>query len=119
MTIKLCIMLTALFTAMASGVMAQSEQEKNSRTAVLETRVARDSSGCPTAIDLWLVSTSDTIQGFEVILQWDRPDHPQFVRGKAGAAKKPSKSDSLTSLLKPPDPATQITLDRRETLISG
>jgi hypothetical protein len=119
MTTKVCIMLTALITGIASGVMAQSQQDKIMRTAVLETRVIRDASGCPTALDLWLASTSDTIQGLEVILQWDRPNHPEFVRGKTGSGKQPSKADSLTALLKPTDPSTQIPIDRLETLISG
>lgn len=119
MRIKACIMMTAILAGMASQRPALAQTEKVARTAVLETRVVRDSSDCPTAIDLWLVSTTDTIQGFEVVLQWDRPEHPQFVRGVPGKQQKPSALDSLNALLKPTDPRTQIPVDRKGTLISG
>jgi hypothetical protein len=96
--------------------MGQAKPQEPLRTAVLETRLIQDSLGCPAAVDLWLVSTTDTIQGFEVVLQWDRPDDIQFLRGKKVVEKK--AADSLAALLMPTDPKTQIDADRTGTLVS-
>ncbi len=98
---------------------AQVKPQQVKRTAAIEARLLRDSVGCPTAIDLWLNSTTDTIQGFEVVLQWDRPNSIHFVRGVATAAKPVTATDSLTALLKPTDPRTQIPIDRGNSLTAA
>lgn len=105
--------------ALTSDASAQSKPQDPARTATIETRLVRDSNGCLNAIDLWLVSTTDTIQGFEVVLQWDRPNTVQFVRGRDKSVQPPSATDSLTALLKPSDPKTQIPAERIGSLISG
>lgn len=111
--------LTLAFISIGSTTWAQSARPDESRTAVLENRLVRDSSGCPIAIELWLVSTTDTIQGLEAILQWDRPDRVEFVRGSAKFKPAPSATDSLTAMLKPTDPSTQMPVDRQGSKISG
>jgi len=103
----------------AQDASAQAKPQQPMRTATIEARLLRDSVGCPTAIDLWLDSTTDTIQGFEVVLQWDRPNSIQFVRGGAKVAKPITPTDSLTALLKPTDPRTQIPIERGSSLTAG
>jgi hypothetical protein len=105
--------------ALASEVSAQAAPQEPTRTAAIETRLVRDSNGCLDAIDLWLASTTDTIQGFEVVLQWDRPNTVQFVRGLDKSGKQQPATDSLTAMLKPTDPKTQMPVERIGTLISG
>jgi hypothetical protein len=112
-----CIMCAALVIGVALNTLAQEQSTAATPTAALETRVVKDSSGCPTAIDLWLVSTTDTIQGFEAVLQWDRPEHPLFVRG-VSPNKKGTGTDTLMMQLKPTDPRTQIPIDRSGSLIA-
>lgn len=112
-------MFVSLLSFQSLEVLAQAKPQQPGRTAVLETRLVRDSVGCPVAVDLWLASTSDTIQGFEVVLQWDRPNQVQFVQGTAAAGKPKTALDSLTAQLKPTDPRTQIPIDRRNSPISG
>lgn len=116
---KLSILGLILVSALGPECMAQAKPQEPTRTAVIETRLVRDSNGCPSAVDLWLVSTTDTIQGFEVVLQWDRPNAVQFVRGQQSSTQPPSATDSLTAMLKPADPKTQIPADRSGTLLSG
>lgn len=119
MRTKVHMMFLTLLAAMAVTSPAQIVPDKVMRTAVLETRLIRDASGCPAGIDLWLASTTDTIQGFEVVLQWDRPVHPEFVRGVRDPGKKPTREDSVTALLKPSDPRAQIPIERQQGLIEG
>lgn len=119
MNTRLSILGLILVSAIGPECMAQAKPQEPTRTAVIETRLVRDSNGCPTAVDLWLTSTTDTIQGFEVVLQWDRPNTVQFVRGQNKAAQPASATDSLTALLKPSDPKTQIPAERIGALISG
>ena len=119
MDTRLSLLGLILMSAFGAECLAQAKPQEPARTAVIETRLVRDSNGCPGAVDLWLVSTSDTIQGFEVVLQWDRPNAVQFVRGKDGSTQPPSATDSLTAMLKPSDPKTQIPAERSGTLISG
>ncbi len=88
-------------------------------SAVLEARIVRDSAGCPSAVDIWLVSTTDTIQGFEAVLQWDRPDGLHFVQGLPGIEVKHAAKDSLTNMLKPTDPRTQIPTSKEGTILSA
>lgn len=113
------IMVVGLVSLESQVILAQGNSQEPVRTAVIEARLVRDSAGCPSAIDLWLASTTDTIQGFEVVLQWDRPNQIQFVRGGKGVTKGNSSTDSLTALLKPTDPKTQMPIDRRTSLLSG
>ena len=98
--------------------LAQEKPQDPARTATMETRLIRDSAGCPAAIDVWLTSTTDTIQGFEVVLQWDRPNHIQFLRGVAAKGETAPETDSLTALLKPTDPKTQLPISRVHSLVS-
>lgn len=109
----------ALVGVQSSNVCSQGKGQDPLRTAVIETRLVRDSAGCPTAIDMWLVSTTDTIQGFEVVLQWDRPGQVQFVRGTSLTPKPVTAADSMTALLKPSDPKTQMPIDLGNSLLSG
>ena len=44
----------------------------------LEARFVLDSNACLMAVDLWLHSIEDTVVGFEIVLQWDRPDFGHF-----------------------------------------
>ena len=117
---KALLTMFVVFAALDShDAFAQAKAQEAVRTAVIEARIVRDSSGCPTAIDLWLASTTDTIQGFEVVLQWDRPNRAQFVRGVPAGAKAMKPADSLTAMLKPSDPKTQMPIERGATLLSG
>lgn len=115
---KLTILGILVSLVLPSPASAQAKPQEPTRTAAIETRLVRDTNGCLNAIDLWLVSTTDTIQGFEVVLQWDRPNAVQFVRGQDKTAQTPSALDSLTALLKPSDPKTQIPAKRVGDLIS-
>jgi hypothetical protein len=119
MKTRLSILGLILISVAGTDCLAQAKPQDPTRTAVIETRLVRDSNGCPSAVDLWLGSTSDTIQGFEVVLQWDRPNTVQFVRGLNKATQPASGADSLTALLKPSDPKTQIPAERIGALISG
>ena len=119
MRIFVFIMLVATLTGTASHIGAQTPPQSAVRTAVLETRLVRDSAGCPSAVDLWLVSTTDTIQGLEAVLQWDRPDRIQFLRGAPSAPKKQTAADSLTAMLKPSDPNSQIPVGRQGSVIAA
>lgn len=116
---QLMAMSVVLISLHSADVLAQAKSQEAVRTAVIEARLVRDSSGCPASVDIWLASTTDTIQGFEVVLQWDRPNQIQFVRGTTAAKKPTSATDSLTALLKPSDPKTQIPIDRRASLLAG
>lgn len=116
---KLGILGILVSLALPSPASAQAKPQEPTRTAAIETRLVRDSNGCLSAVDLWLVSTTDTIQGFEVVLQWDRPNAVQFVRGQDKPAQPLSAADSLTAMLKPSDPRTQIPAKRVGDLISG
>lgn len=118
MSRKTLIMSLCLVSMPVASSMAQPKPQEQSRTAVLETRLVRDSAGCLTAVDLWLVSTTDTIQGFEVVLQWDRPDRIHFVRGTKSSPKPKTAADSLTAMLAPSDPSTQIPVDRAGSIVS-
>lgn len=112
------ILALTLVVSDSPQVLAQAKAQDAVRTAVIEARLVRDSAGCPAAVDLWLASTTDTIQGFEVVLQWDRPNQIQFVRGGA-ASKSKSATDSLTAMLKPSDPKTQMPIERPGSILSG
>lgn len=115
---RLGILGILVLLTLASEAFAQAKPQEPVRTAVIETRLVRDSNGCLNAIDLWLVSTTDTIQGFEVALQWDRPNTVQFVQGQDQPAQALSTKDSLTAMLKPADPKTQIPSERIGNLVS-
>jgi hypothetical protein len=54
----------------------------------LEARFILGPNHCPTALGVWVTSTPDTIQGLEIVLQWDRPDFAIFVRSKTPRAKR-------------------------------
>lgn len=110
------IVAAALALGTTAPVSAQAPAQGATRAANLEARVIKDSTGCPLAIELWLSSTTDTIQGLEVVLQWDRPDRVEFQHGVP--ASKAAPTDSLSALLKPADPSTQIPLERAKGLLS-
>lgn len=54
---------------------------------ILEARFILGSDHCPTALGVWVVSTPDTIQGLEVVLQWDRPDFASFALSRTPRTK--------------------------------
>ena len=62
-------------------------QESQRQGPILEARFILGSDSCPTALGVWVVSTPDTIQGLEIVLQWDRPDFALFKRLKTLRAK--------------------------------
>lgn len=110
------IVAAALALGTTAPVLAQAPAQGATRAANLEARVIKDSTGCPSAIELWLSSTTDTIQGLEVVLHWDRPGRVEFQHGVP--ASKAAPTDSLSALLKPADPSTQIPLERAKGLLS-
>jgi hypothetical protein len=72
----------------------------------LEARFLVGPDQCPKAVQVWLISTPDSIQGLEVFLTWDRPDFALFEtkkatipqigaqKPKAGAKDSPKAADS-------------------------
>jgi len=54
---------------------------------ILEARFILGPDHCPTALGVWVASTPDTIQGLEIVLQWDRPDFALFARSKTPRTK--------------------------------
>ncbi|HUU44586.1 MAG TPA: hypothetical protein VM118_02535 [Acidobacteriota bacterium] len=89
--------------AVAPVVQAQPTAAPDAKVTV-EARVAVDSSGCPTAVELWLLGTSDSIAGVEAAMAWDRPDVAYFIEAqptvpKADSTRSPE--DSLASLFMP------------------
>lgn len=92
--------LIVLFILTCAGVcvtthpsVAQRPSGNDSGSAILETRIAVDADSCPTAVEIWLVSTTDTIPAMELVLAWDRPD---FARFKTEAVTLP-RIDTLVS----------------------
>lgn len=67
----------------------------------LEMRLVLGSDQCPKAVQVWLTATSDTIQGFEIVVGWDRPDFAMFAMqspadsAAVGKRAMAGKSDSL------------------------
>jgi hypothetical protein len=48
----------------------------------LEIRTVADADSCPTAIEIWLTETQDTIVALEIYLNWDRPDFARFRKAQ-------------------------------------
>jgi len=82
-------------------------QDSVKQGPVLEARFVLGPDQCPQAVQVWLVSTPDTIQGLEVFLTWDRPDFALFVtkrapilqagaqKSKTGVKGSPKAADNL------------------------
>jgi len=83
---------------MAGAVSSSVAQAASPTDATLEARIVTDSRGCPTAVDVWLKRTTDSIQGIEVYLAWDRPGVGMFETSKVRVASPDSTGkDSLSA----------------------
>ena len=100
----------------ATTVLADSTAVPVLPTVALGLRLQYDSAGCPAAVELLLEKTADTIRGLEAVLQWDRPDAIEFLRGKSHVDSL-SIADSLSGLLVPKDKSTLLPLETREQLL--
>jgi hypothetical protein len=89
------------------------------RVASLEARIVTDSAGCPTAVDLWLASTSDTVKGLEALLQWDRPDLVRFAPAAPLNSRKSDSAADSTVLARTAKPANSAAIDTRGGLLAG
>jgi len=72
-----CLLMCAAIVPVNNHALAQVPEA--SASAILETRIATDADSCPTAVEVWLVSTRDTIQALELVISWDRPDVAHFI----------------------------------------
>ena len=82
----------------------------------LEPRIVTDSTGCPVAVEVWLTAASDTVNGVEVALLWNRPDFARFLP----ASTKPPAADTLADTVRrlvTPRASGQAALERRGTLM--
>lgn len=107
------ILVAAATSAWAAGKPSAPSQA----TASLELRIIKDSVGCPVAIDLWLESTSDSIQGIEAVIGWDHPRWLDF----AMAGSDPSGKDTTalgTLLGKAVNPRSRVAMDAHGMLLS-
>ncbi len=81
-SITLCLLSCAGILAATRPSFAQYATSGDSVTAILETRIVVDADSCPTAVEIWLVATTDTIQAMQLVLSWDRPDFARFTTEK-------------------------------------
>lgn len=87
-----------LFVWMAGAVSSSVAQAASPTDATLEARIVTDPRGCPMAVDVWLKRTTDSIQGIEVYLAWDRPGVGLFETSKVRMASPDSTGkDSLSA----------------------
>ncbi|MBI3871885.1 MAG: hypothetical protein HY304_02275 [candidate division Zixibacteria bacterium] len=106
-----------LVTAATSAWTAGRPSAPSKATASLELRIVKDSLGCPVAIDLWLASTSDSIQGIEAVVGWDHPQWLDFAL--AGSDPSGKDTTALGALLgKAVNPRSRVALDAPGGLLS-
>ena len=110
--------LLVLMPLLRPSVEAGTPGESAERTASLEVRIVKDSSGCPIAVDLWLASTSDTIKGLEAVVSWDRPDFTQFAPFPISVTK-PDTSALSVLLRKAANDRDRAMIDTSHSLLSG
>jgi hypothetical protein len=87
---------------------------------VIEARFVFGPDHCPIAVQIWLVSTPDTIQGLEVFLTWDRPDFALFETRKpkvTPASKQKPAMGTKDSLKSTGDLPLQPAIDRSGGLL--
>jgi hypothetical protein len=73
------ILLIGVFLYGSGGTSAQPALAVQSAgPTALEIRVVSDADSCPSAIEVWLTQTHDTIVALEFVLGWDRPDFARF-----------------------------------------
>ena len=86
----------------------------------IEARFVLGPDHCPIAIQIWLVSTPDTIQGLEVFLTWDRPDFALFETRKpkvSPTSERKRATGSKDSLKSAGDLPLQPVIDRSGGLL--
>ncbi len=88
---------------------------------VLESRLVSGPDQCPKAVQVWLVSTPDTIQGFEIFLTWDRPDFAKFALARPSDSEpggRKGESGAKDSKLVPGSLAQRPKISRADGLIA-
>lgn len=86
----------------------------------LEARFILGPDHCPTALGVWVTSVPDTIQGLEVVLQWDRPDFALFSRLKTPRTKRgidQAKRDSRGAVEGASNAVSRPALERNKGLL--
>jgi hypothetical protein len=71
-----------LLLVLSGGDSRGTSPDSVKKGPVIEARFVLGPDHCPKAVQIWLVSTPDTIQGLEVFLTWDRPDFALFETRK-------------------------------------
>ncbi|MBI5868553.1 MAG: hypothetical protein HZB43_09735 [candidate division Zixibacteria bacterium] len=88
---------------------------------ILESRLITGPDQCPKAVQVWLVSTPDTIQGFEIFVTWDRPDFAKFAVAKRTDSlpgDRKGKSGAKDSKLNPGSTPLRPQISRAEGLVA-
>lgn len=109
-------------SAAAPPTCAQESTLDVPASVVLETRIAMDADSCPTAVEVWLTSTTDTIQALQLALSWDRPDFARFrtVTLKNPAIDMLAAGDSAAAARSKPDSvSTAPAFSREDGLLSN
>jgi len=117
-SLSLTVALVLLVIPPLRSAWPQKAPDKGS-SASLEARIVTDSAGCPTAVDLWLVSTSDTVKGLEALLQWDRPDLVRFAPAARLDSRKSDSTADSTTPARAAKPANSAAIDTRRGLLAG
>lgn len=103
-------------------VYAQKGTMNTSASVTLETRIATDADSCPTAVEVWLTATTDTIQAMQLAIAWDRPDFGRFTTRsfRRFAIDTLDRGDSaMTSGSKADSLITVPVLNREDGLLSN